>query len=53
MTFTEAPDKIFFVLRQEHMVVEADATMQAIMERLQVYRNRLTVLFEVDHDPKP
>jgi hypothetical protein len=46
VTFTEAPDKIFFVLRQEHMVVEADATMQAIMERLQVYRNRLTVLFE-------
>ncbi|KAH9548896.1 hypothetical protein CY35_11G111200 [Sphagnum magellanicum] len=31
---------------REHMVVEADATMQAIMERLQVYRNRLTVLFE-------
>jgi len=29
------------------MVVEADATMQAIMEKLQVYRNRLTILFEV------
>lgn len=47
VTFSEAPEKHYFVLRQEHMVVEADATMQAIMEKLQVYRNRLTILFEV------
>jgi len=46
VTFSEAPEKHYFVLRQEHMVVEADATMQAIMEKLQVYRNRLTILFE-------
>lgn len=47
MSFSEVPDKYYFALRQEHMVVEADATMQAIMEKLQVYRNRLTILFEV------
>jgi hypothetical protein len=47
VSFSEAPDKYYFALRQEHMVVEADATMQAIMEKLQVYRNRLTILFEV------
>lgn len=47
VVFSEVPDKYYFALRQEHMVVEADATMQAIMEKLQVYRNRLTILFEV------
>lgn len=46
VSFSEVPDKYYFALRQEHMVVEADATMQAIMEKLQVYRNRLTILFE-------
>uniref|UniRef100_A0A7I4EFU7 Mediator of RNA polymerase II transcription subunit 20 n=1 Tax=Physcomitrium patens TaxID=3218 RepID=A0A7I4EFU7_PHYPA len=51
VVFSEVPDKYYFALRQEHMVVEADATMQAIMEKLQVYRNRLTILFEVDYKP--
>ena len=51
MSFSEAPEKYYFALRQEHMVVEADATMQAIMEKLQVYRNRLTILFEVGSLP--
>jgi len=46
VSFSEVPDKYYFALRQEHMVVEADANMQAIMEKLQVYRNRLTILFE-------
>lgn len=46
VVFSKVPDKYYFALRQEHMVVEADATMQAIMEKLQVYRNRLTILFE-------
>lgn len=46
VSFSEVPEKYYFALRQEHMVVEADATMQAIMEKLQVYRNRLTLLFE-------
>lgn len=47
VSFSEVPDKYYFALRQEHMVVEADAIMQGIMEKLQVYRNRLTILFEV------
>lgn len=47
LTFTEVPSKQFFVLRAEHMVVEAAASMHQIMEKLQLYRNRLTIFFEV------
>ncbi|KAH7404195.1 hypothetical protein KP509_15G014700 [Ceratopteris richardii] len=44
--FSENPSKFFFILRTEHMVVEADSNVQDIMERLQTYRNRLTFVFE-------
>ncbi|KAJ7524032.1 hypothetical protein O6H91_18G073700 [Diphasiastrum complanatum] len=46
VAFSEAPNKYYFVLRPDHMVVEADSTIQSIMENLQVYRNHLTVVFE-------
>lgn len=47
VTFSEHAGKYFFVLRNEHMVVEADSTMQDIMEKLQCYANRLTLVFQV------
>lgn len=46
VAFSENPDKYFFILRAEHMVVEADSNIQDIMEKLQTYRNRLTLIFE-------
>ncbi|KAL2653927.1 hypothetical protein R1flu_022055 [Riccia fluitans] len=46
LTFSEVPNKHYFVLRGEHMVVETHANMQNIMEKLQLYRNRLTIFFE-------
>eukprot|EP00249_Psilotum_nudum_P010851 c22809_g1_i2 orf=133-624(+) len=46
VSFSEMQSKYFFILRAEHMVVEADANITAIMEKLQTYRNRLTVMFE-------
>ncbi|CAM6087466.1 unnamed protein product [Calypogeia fissa] len=46
LTFSEVSSKQFFVLRAEHMVVEAAASMHQIMEKLQLYRNRLTIFFE-------
>jgi mediator of RNA polymerase II transcription subunit 20 len=47
VSFSENPNKYFFILRTEHMVVEADSNIQEIMEKLQTYRNRLTLVFEV------
>lgn len=46
VSFSENPNKYFFILRAEHMVVEADSNIQEIMEKLQTYRNRLTLVFE-------
>ncbi|BBN13784.1 mediator of RNA polymerase II transcription subunit 20 [Marchantia polymorpha subsp. ruderalis] len=46
LTFSEVPSKHYFILRGEHMVVEAHANMQNIMEKLQLYRNRLNIFFE-------
>ncbi|KAL3690662.1 hypothetical protein R1sor_004313 [Riccia sorocarpa] len=46
LTFSEVPSKHYFVLRGEHMVVETHSNMQNIMEKLQLYRNRLTIFFE-------
>ncbi|KAI5054643.1 hypothetical protein GOP47_0029788 [Adiantum capillus-veneris] len=47
--FSDNPTKYFFILRAEHMVVEADSNIQEIMEKLQTYRNRLTLVFEGYH----
>ncbi|MCO5581633.1 hypothetical protein L7F22_035522 [Adiantum nelumboides] len=47
--FSDCPTKYFFILRAEHMVVEADSNIQEIMEKLQTYRNRLTFMFEGYH----
>ncbi|KAL2650518.1 hypothetical protein R1flu_018646 [Riccia fluitans] len=47
LTFSEVPNKHYFVLRGEHMVVDTHANMQNIMEKLQLYRNRLTIFFEM------
>ncbi|XP_024535707.1 mediator of RNA polymerase II transcription subunit 20a isoform X1 [Selaginella moellendorffii] len=46
VAFSEFASKHYFVLRAERMVVEADSSIQAIMEKLQVYRNRLSMVFE-------
>lgn len=46
VAFSENPSKHFFILRADHMVVEADSNIQEIMEKLQTYKNRLTLLFE-------
>ncbi|GBG72221.1 hypothetical protein CBR_g11153 [Chara braunii] len=45
-SFSELPRKYFFVLRQEFIVVEAATSIQAVMERIQLYLNRLSVSFE-------
>lgn len=44
--FSDNPNKYFFILRAEHMVLEADSNITEIMEKLQTYGNRLTLVFE-------
>lgn len=43
----ECPNKYFFVIRTQRIVLEADSTIQTIMEKLQSYKMRVALNFEV------
>ncbi|XP_057962545.1 mediator of RNA polymerase II transcription subunit 20a-like isoform X2 [Malania oleifera] len=42
----EQPKKYYFVLRGQRIVLEADLTIQTIMEKLQSYKSRVSLNFE-------
>ncbi|KAG0485150.1 hypothetical protein HPP92_008987 [Vanilla planifolia] len=46
LALQEQPSKYYFILRPNRIVVEADASIQAIMEKLQSYKARVTLNFE-------
>ncbi|KAL9426972.1 hypothetical protein AB3S75_033704 [Citrus x aurantiifolia] len=42
----ECPNRYFFVIRAQRIVLEADSTIQTIMEKLQSYKMRVALNFE-------
>ncbi|KAK4746826.1 hypothetical protein SAY87_025863 [Trapa incisa] len=46
MSLPERPNKFYFTLKNHRIVVEADLSIQNIMEKLQSYRSRVTLVFE-------
>ncbi|CAN6455556.1 unnamed protein product [Victoria cruziana] len=51
ISLNEQPNKHYFILRGSRIVVEADSTILTIMEKLQSYRSRLSLFFEVEYTP--
>lgn len=47
MSLPEQPNKFYFTLRSHRIVVEADLSIQNIMEKLQSYKSRVALVFEV------
>ncbi|PKI73721.1 mediator of RNA polymerase II transcription subunit 20a-like [Punica granatum] len=46
ISLPEQPNKCYFTLRSHRIVVEADLSIQNIMEKLQSYKSRVTLVFE-------
>ncbi|CAK9141002.1 unnamed protein product [Ilex paraguariensis] len=46
ISLPEQPNKYYFVIRGQRLVLEADLTIQTIMERLQSYKARVALNFE-------
>ena len=47
VTFSEVSELYFLVFRHERFVVEAEASMQQLMEKLQLYRHGASINYEV------
>lgn len=47
ISLPEQPNKYYFVIRGQRLVVEAESTIQSIMEKLQSYKTRVALNFEV------
>ncbi|KAJ6807193.1 mediator of RNA polymerase II transcription subunit 20a-like [Iris pallida] len=46
LALQEQPNKYFFILRTHRIIVEADASIQNVMEKLQSYKARVVLNFE-------
>ncbi|KAL8159073.1 hypothetical protein V2J09_000610 [Rumex salicifolius] len=46
LSFSDQPDKYYFIIRGQRLVIEADLTIQTIMEKLQSYKQRVSLNFE-------
>ncbi|CAI9100699.1 OLC1v1037855C1 [Oldenlandia corymbosa var. corymbosa] len=46
ISLQEHPGKYYFVLRAQRMIVEAESSIQTIMEKLQSYKTRVALNFE-------
>ncbi|KAL2934398.1 Mediator of RNA polymerase II transcription subunit 20a, partial [Bienertia sinuspersici] len=42
ISISDQPNKYYFIIRGQRIVLEADITIQAIMEKLQSYKSRET-----------
>jgi mediator of RNA polymerase II transcription subunit 20 len=47
ISLMELPNKYFFIIRGHKLVVEADSSILTIMEKLQSYKSKVTLNFEV------
>lgn len=47
ISLPEQPNKYYFVIRGQRLILEADLTIQTIMEKLQSYKTRVALNFEV------
>lgn len=47
LSLQEKPSKYYFIIRTSQLVVEAESSILAIMEKLQSYKNRVSLNFEV------
>lgn len=43
----EQPNKYYFIIRSHKIVIEADSSILTIMEKLQSYKSKVTLNFEV------
>ncbi|KAL3586147.1 hypothetical protein D5086_013014 [Populus alba] len=43
---SEQPNKYYFIIRGQRIVLEADSSIQTIMEKLQSYKSRVALYFE-------
>ncbi|CAK7352482.1 unnamed protein product [Dovyalis caffra] len=46
ISLPEQPNKYYFIIRDQRIVLEADSSIQTIMEKLQSYKSRIAVYFE-------
>ncbi|KAM7513044.1 hypothetical protein LguiB_011919 [Lonicera macranthoides] len=46
ISLPEQPNKYYFVIRGQRLILEADLTIQTIMEKLQSYKTRVALNFE-------
>lgn len=46
ISLQEQPNKYYFMIRAQRIVLEADSSIQMIMEKLQSYKSRVALIFE-------
>lgn len=46
ISIPEQPNKYYFILRAQRIVLEADLSIQTIMDKLQSYKSRVSLTFE-------
>ncbi|EOA26414.1 hypothetical protein CARUB_v10024033mg [Capsella rubella] len=46
ISLADEPDKYYFIIRSQRIVVEADTNIQSIMEKLQSYKSKVALYFE-------
>ncbi|KAG6772017.1 hypothetical protein POTOM_023413 [Populus tomentosa] len=46
ISLPEQPNKYYFIIRGQRIVLEADSSIQTIMEKLQSYKSRVALYFE-------
>ncbi|XP_010557656.1 PREDICTED: mediator of RNA polymerase II transcription subunit 20a-like isoform X3 [Tarenaya hassleriana] len=46
ISLAEQPSKYYFIISTQRIILEADASIQMIMEKLQSYKSRVTLYFE-------
>lgn len=47
ISLPEQPNRYYFIIRSQKIVLEADSSIQMIMEKLQSYKSRVSLTFEV------
>jgi hypothetical protein len=47
ISLPEQPNKYYFIIRGQRIVLEADSSIQTLMEKLQSYKTRVALHFDV------
>lgn len=47
ISLPEQPNKYYMIIRMQRIVLEADLSIQMLMEKLQSYKSRVSLNFEV------